>query len=168
MTQNPSLDVRVVQLIRDSRAVAYSVLKRSNLPGAPANCWNVPMTDFAKVAREWTAHNLGFDLERMLAKNWLCVRYEQLVAEPIKVIQSILSHLGETDPDLSDFTKSNIVNLQRNHIIGANCNRFEVRDQSIRLDNEWRTVMSWQEKSLVTFITSPILLRHRYPLIVSN
>ena len=166
LMQNPALDVRAVQLIRDSRAVAYSVLRRSNAPDAAAKDRDVPMTDFAEVAGRWTLHNLVSDLERMLAKNWLCIHYEQFAAEPIRVMRSILGHIGEIDPDLSCFSGSDTVNLQRNHIIGANRNRFEVGERSIRSDNEWQTTMSWREKSLVTFITLPMLLRHRYPIIL--
>jgi len=165
--QNATLDVRVVQLIRDSRAVSYSVLKRNNTPGSSVTDRIIPLDDFARVAREWTTYNLVFELEGMLAKNWLRIRYEQFVTDPIKIVRGVLSRLGETGPDLSGFAGSNTVNLHENHIVGGNRNRFEIGNQSIQLDNEWRTMMSWREKALVTFITLPVLLRHRYPLIVS-
>jgi hypothetical protein len=116
----PALEVRVVHLVRDGRAVVNSARKNAR--------------DAAEhAAREWRDQNLEIErvAERCCAGRLLRVRYEDVCREPARWAGRILEFGG-----LSGGVAAQGVDGSRLHVLG---NRMRLKGpQRIRLDEGWR------------------------------
>jgi hypothetical protein len=160
----PPLELHVVLLVRDSRAVAYSWQRqkvRTEVTGKKAY-----MQTYAprQVALEWTYRNFIAELARGSARTFTILRYEDFVQNPRPHLAKILQNVGLPDPNL-DFIEGDKVQMSvTNHTISGNPIRFHQGVMALKLDREWQNKMATSQKLLVTLISSPQLLRHRYPL----
>jgi hypothetical protein len=157
----PSLDVRVVHLVRDSRAVAYSWQRFKSYPTAKG-IRHMERHIAPRSAAAWNALNGLADLlwERDEARFRL-VRYEDFVSQPRQTFQTILSHAGEPDaspPLVGDDT----LDIQRHHIIAGNANRFQTGHVRLHMDTEWQTRLGCADVAIVTALTFPLLRKYGY------
>ncbi len=159
LAMTPEADLYVVHLVRDPRAVAYSWLRKKFQSDTGAY---MPRYGAVESALAWSAWNLLTEpFRRLCPDRYLRLRYEYLVEEPREAVVRILDLLGEEPPDLP-FGKQREVELQTNHTVGGNPSRFRTGRVELRLDEEWRSGMKPADKSLVTALTWPLLLRYRY------
>ena len=77
----PGLDLRVVHMVRDSRAVAYSWSKIVDRPEADAGSQMATYTP-ASAAMRWNLQNSALQLLAQLGTPTLRVRYEDFMADP--------------------------------------------------------------------------------------
>jgi hypothetical protein len=146
-----------LQLVRDSRAVAFSSTRvvASSLP-LPLN-----QRRASASARHWIRQNLAAEVMRFRSRHYGRLRYEDLAARPGQVLQALGAKLGITPPTLS---QTNSVTLPGNHMINGNPVRFQDGEIRVREDDEWRTAMPRRDALAVTAITAPLLLRYGYSL----
>ena len=158
----PTVDLYVVHLIRDPRAVAYSWLCRKVLPDRerPEYMYRSLMNSSAR----WAAWNVAIEtFWRRKTDRYLMLRYEDFVEEPQNAVRRILELLLEQDPKLP-FVSEREVELRATHTVSGNPNRFDVGRVELRADEKWRTKMRYREKVAVTALTLPMLKRYRYTL----
>ncbi len=161
----PSVNLCVIHLVRDPRAVAYSWLRKKLQPD-PETPEYILQDSPARSSLRWTARNLGTEaLWRRSPTRYLMLRYEDFVAEPQKTIGRALELVGEETAPLSHVAERE-VKLGANHNIWGNPNRFQTGLVRLRSDDEWVYRMRSQDKSLVTALTLPLLIRYGYPVIV--
>lgn len=161
LTLLPALDVHVVHLVRDARAVAHSWrrLKPSrNIGGRPHMNRHPP----ARVARLWMIDNLATELLRRRAPDrYLRLRYEDFVDRPRESFERILAMLGERVSE-APFLGEGTVVLSPTHSVKGNPDRFRTGFVDLRLDDEWRHAMRLTDRRLVTALTWPLLRRYGY------
>jgi hypothetical protein len=145
LLRNPALDVKVIRLIRDGRAVAltYTDPARFADAGDPGRRAGGSGGDRAQerlplraAIREWRRSNEAADaIVRGLPRSqWVEVRYEELCRSPAATLQRVLGFL-EVDPRLDpDFR------AREHHVIG-NGMRFDSTSE-IRLDDRWRSAFT--------------------------
>ena len=145
LLRNPALDVKVIRLVRDGRAVALTYMDperfadasdpalRGGGAGRDRRSEQLPMT---AAAREWRRSNeegeavvRGLPPDRVLE-----LRYEALCADPPASVGRALSFIG-VDPAAgrADFRR-------RDHHVLGNGMRFDTTSE-VRLDDRWRTVL---------------------------
>jgi hypothetical protein len=123
LRRNPSVDVKVLRLIRDGRGVANSYRKAEGLPiGRGAWIWR-------RSNEESEAIVPGLPPDR-----WLDLRYEDLCREPEVQASRIFSFLG-VEPVMLQETSSEV-----QHVLGNDNMRLQPRE--IRLDERWRRDMT--------------------------
>lgn len=157
----PSLDMRVVHLVRDARAVAYSWQRVKSYPTAKGMRYMERHTA-PRSAAAWNALNGLADLlwERDTLRYRL-VRYEDFVAAPRRAFQMILDHAGESEaspPLIGDDT----LDIGSHHIIAGNANRFQSGRARLRMDTEWQTRLRRADAAIVTALTFPLLRKYGY------
>ena len=163
----PSVDLRVIHLVRDPRAVAYSWLRKKLQPD-PETPEYILQDSPARSSLRWTARNLGTEaLWRRSPNRCLMLRYEDFVAEPRKAIGQALELVGE-ETALLPHVAEREVELGANHNIWGNPNRFQTGLVRLRPDDEWAYRMRPQDKLLVTSLTFPLLVRYGYPVAVTG
>jgi hypothetical protein len=158
----PDVDLHVIHLVRDSRAVAYSLRR---LKARPEIYWESAYMDvrgptYASVAwllSNWFAHSL-----KSRVPHYLFLRYEDLVVDPIPFLLRVTKYLGASDPNLSFLRNDRFASLSFTHSISGNPDRFKQGLIEIRPDVEWKTKMWRIDKYLVTTLTWPLLLRYGY------
>ncbi len=149
------VDLRVVHLVRDSRAVAHSWQRKRHNPGSGAD---MNRYSLLKTGLEWDAINaLIAGLERRTT-GYAVVHYEELVDDPGTQLQRILEMMDEDAAVPTD----GLVELGDDHTVAGNPVRFKRGDTRLRLDDEWRRSMPLASKLVVTSLTLPGLARYGF------
>jgi hypothetical protein len=158
----PALDLRVLHLVRDSRAVAYSWLRRKLMPEVTTEERYMATKRPWRSAVYWNLENLGLHLLRGLATGYQVLRYDDLTARPHAALSAALERVGIT-ADL-DFLRGGRLHLGVNHTVAGNPIRFLRGAVPIRPDSEWRGRMAPGARRVVTGLTWPLLVRYGFPL----
>jgi hypothetical protein len=146
---HPDIDVRVVHLVRDPRAVAFSWLRHKDNPGSgrPMDRWPAWRT-----AVEWDVINAGVAGLRRLGMPYLRVGYDELITAPRATVERILEFGGAPDaPVAVDGTGT--VMLHPSHTAAGNPNRFRSGPTTIAGDSEWRTRMRARDRAVVSLLS---------------
>ncbi len=158
----PALDVRVVHLIRDSRAVAYSWRRVRERPEIFWERRMMPRYPAVRTALAWAGTNLGAELAGRIGMPYVRVRYEDLATSPEEQLRRIIDRLSLGDrPDLG-FIDGGSAQLRPSHTVSGNPMRFATGRVPIRLDDEWRTAMLGRDQTLVRALTRGALQRYGY------
>ena len=89
--------------------------------------------------------------------------------EPRRAVEDILGMLGEdAHPHRLPFVGEREVELGANHTPSGNPNRFWSGPVRLHLDDEWAHRMRLRDKTLVTLLTLPLLVRYGYPVVPSG
>lgn len=143
----PSLDLRVIHLVRDGRAVARSTARNLREQGLSAE----------DGARSWTAAAQSSERVRALfpAGRWLTLRHEDLCREPEAALDRVFRFMDVAPQGrIPDFRSAD------HHIIG---NRMRLSHTSeIRLDERWRSEMPADQIRAVERIAGEALQRYGY------
>ena len=161
--QIPSLRIRIVHLVRDPRATAYS-WQRLRATGALDDD-DEAMDRFSvwKATALWDIWNSTARHLFSVSPDYLRVRYEDLVADPRQVIDTIRTFAGLL-PDDGPFDGDRTVMLQPNHAVAGNPNRRRAGAIELVEDDEWRTELSRLHRGTVSTLAAPVLGRFGYPL----
>jgi hypothetical protein len=162
----PQLDIRVIHVIRDSRAVAYSWTRQVSRPDSAETTF---MTTYspAAAAAQWIGQNGALQVLMHARTPVLRIRYEDLVESPEQVMTQAARFAGV------DIAESSLGFLRRDaagawaelggaHSASGNPMRFKTGRIDIRADDEWRTEMPSAQRRTVTALTLPLLARYGY------
>jgi hypothetical protein len=158
------LDVFVIHLVRDPRAVAYSW--RRHKPSGEGGSFG-EMRRYGPMAStaQWLGWNLAADLVvRELGDRAIRLRYEDLVETPQAALRSILNFVGLPDAPLPS-TDQGVVQLGVHHTVAGNASRFRTGGVELRPDSEWMERQRRSHRVIATAIASPLLRTYGYPVI---
>jgi hypothetical protein len=162
----PNIDVYVVHLVRDPRAVAYSWTRKKPFEPDTSDPEYMlqPHPTFSAV--EWTTRNVFTEMYlRQSSENYMLLRYEDFVDHPQRSIEAILNLLGEPSGKLPFITPDTVEINEVNHSVFGNLVRFQTGAVKLRLDGKWKTEMNTFHKIIVTMLTFPLALKYQYPFI---
>lgn len=154
-----NIEVYVVHMVRDGRGVGWSMMKpyqRSVEDGIqkelkPNSLWY--------TAARWVSVNLGAELLRLRLprQRSIRVRYEDFVAAPESVVESIMALVGqpyvvpEQGPDV----------IRPQHQIAGSRHRMQ-EEIRIKKDSGWMSRMPQAKRRLFTALAAPLLSRYGY------
>jgi len=157
----PELDVRVVHLVRDARAVAHSWRRLKPAPDRLDHPYMRQLTP-ARVALLWATSNLGAELFcRRAPGRYLRVRYEDFIARPRDCIDRI-SRMTTGKPAALPWVGEHALEIRATHSVSGNPARLATGRVELTLDAEWKTAMPPTDRRLTTALTWPLLLRYGY------
>lgn len=166
LSQRPEIDLRVIHVVRDSRAVAFSWGTRVARPEARTESY---MTTYApmRAAAHWNAQNGALQMLGRRDTPVLRVRYEDLVQSPEPTMLHLARFAGlPSDGPGTDFLTaedgSRTVMLREAHTVSGNPMRFATGRTTIRGDERWRTAMPDSQRRAVTALTFPLLTHYGY------
>ena len=159
----PGMDVRVLHLVRDPRAIIYSWKRRKALVDRPGNPemqrFGATYTMVSWLARSFLAERVsgrwGPERARLL-------RYEDFIANPRHHLEEILSFVDEPQQDLG-FVADGSVRLDATHTVGGNPDRLRSGSVELRLDDAWLEAQGIADRLIGTLLASPYLRRYGYP-----
>ncbi|HET9894700.1 MAG TPA: sulfotransferase domain-containing protein [Streptosporangiaceae bacterium] len=168
-----AVDLRVLHVVRDSRAVAYSWTTRVRRPEASDDSESGYMTRYSplKAAREWNTQNGALQLLGSLAGGGrtpvLRLRYEDLVRSVKPALREIARFagfaVGETGLSfVGGSGQEQWAELSRTHTAAGNPMRFTTGKISIRADDRWQEAMPPAQRRTVTALTLPLLWHYGY------
>ncbi len=167
----PSIELYVLHLVRDSRAVVYSSTARkkkveadleskhdhymgSNSVLVSSLFWDMYCS---VIDRIW-----GGDSER-----YTLLRYEDFARSPKATVEFCLRFLRVERATLP-FVNDREVRLGVTHTFSGNPSRLRHGSKVIKLDDEWKSKMNRHQRALVTAATFPWLMRYGYPVLARN
>jgi hypothetical protein len=158
------VDLRVVNLVRDPRGVAYSWTKEMTRPEAGPDSVQPMMYRYApwRAALLWDAHNVAFTALGRHGTPVLRVRYEDFIGDPAATVTWIAEFLGVSALALSDYLAGDVVRLEANHSVAGNPMRFRAGELQLRQDAAWRTELAPSAQRLVSALTAPLMWRYGY------
>jgi Sulfotransferase family len=162
----PGLDLRVVQVVRDSRAVAYSW---SRIVQRPETTTQTRIANYSATtaAVRWNVQNGALQVLSRLGTPTLRLRYEDLVRDPAARLREITAFAGlpgGAGPEFlhTDGSGNWWADLGVAHTASGNPMRFTTGRIPIRPDDAWRTAMLPRKRRVVTTLTLPLLGRYGY------
>lgn len=175
----PGLDLRVIHVVRDSRAVAYSWTKLVSRPEAAreastgeagtgeAGPGKTYMETYSpgRTAMRWNILNLAFQILAARGVPTLRVRYEDFVADPAGSAQRMADFAcgpGALPGGLAAALGRGHADFEVTHTAAGNPMRFRTGRVEIRRDDAWRSKLPRRDRALVSLLTAPLLARYRY------
>jgi hypothetical protein len=149
------LDLRVLHLVRDSRAVAWSWQRRKFNPG---NGTDMNRYGLLRTSAEWSVINALTSLHRPTGARYTTLRYGDFAADPEAAVDDVLAFLGEFGRP-NPVTLDHAVHLRSDHTAAGNPNRFRTGKVEISPDEEWREAMPTRDRLLVSALTASCLRR---------
>ena len=143
LRQIPDLDVYIIHLVRDPRAVAYSWARKKIKP----------ISAHVSAIR-WLYFN--FLIEIFLNKpssKYMFLRYEDFVQSPQKHLERIGNMAG--------FACHPAAPVQE-HTFSGNPGRFENKSLVINPDDEWKNQINRRKNSMVTLIDYSLMKKYGY------
>ena len=157
------VDLRVLHLVRDSRAVAYSWGRQVRRPDTDRESY---MTRYSPgvAAAQWNGQNAAFHLLRGVPV--LRMRYEDFVAAPETAVRRIAAFAGLPAGGDYGFVGPDWAELEPGHSVSGNPMRFATGRVAIRRDERWRAGrpagLPAAQRREVTALTLPLLAGYGY------
>jgi hypothetical protein len=159
----PSVDLRVLHLVRDSRGVLFSWQKHVARLDTPHNEGMMLRYGLVAAAVRYDAYNLLTHRLRQMGHPYLLMRYEDLIADPRSYLRQAASHAGVNLPGAEfGFLENGSVSLGPNHMVDGNPLRFRVGTVPLQLDETWRRGFSANRRVAASILTLPLLMKYGY------
>jgi hypothetical protein len=164
LSRIPDIDLHVIHLLRDPRAVAYSWRRVRTRPEIHWKMAEMPVDPLATTTQRWILLNLQLELLSRSASTYSRVRYEDFVADPVGELSRILAPFGGPSAAAIAQLSKGYVTLEPTHTVSGNPMRFQHGDISVNPDVEWQRKMPERDRLAVTALTLPLLRRYGYPV----
>ena len=158
----PGVDVWGVHLVRDPRAVAFSLTRKKRSQNTKDSGYMIQEGTSGACMR-WMFLNARMEqVIQRKPQRWFQVRYEDFVARPKEISERIVravSELGLRSP----FLEEGLVRMSPSHTVSGNpCRYHHSGEVRIRADLEWSTAMDPEEQSLAVHLTRQGLVKYGY------
>lgn len=164
--RSPDIDLRLVHLVRDPRAVAFSWTKSDKVrPHAEMGAGLRVMRTYGPVrsARDWLAFNSAFEVLARRVPS-VCTRYEELATDGASALFKIGQVIEDWLPSGWDFSDilvgHNEVTLTPSHGLAGNPMRFQSGRVRLRLDESWRAGLPKRDRKKVEAVAFPLMVRY--------
>jgi hypothetical protein len=158
----PDVELHVLHLVRDPRAVAYSWAKRTKRDPRASGFERMEAKGILHTCRAWNERNL---LARRLwgrdPAHYALLRYEDFLSDPRGSLQPVLRMVGHPDAALPLAGRA-MADLVPCHTVGGNPSRFTTGRVSLHSDGEWRTGLHPVMKHAVSVLSYPWLRTYGY------
>jgi plasmid maintenance system killer protein len=160
---NKNIDLYIIHLVRDSRGVTYSWLKKKKRPEITKKIEYMPRYSFFRTAISWNIINkISQDLQNIEQIKYFLLRYEDFVSNPKLYLGKIYKFLNIESNLHYLFKKDNTIKLSVNHTVSGNPFRFKTGEIELKLDEEWKKNLNPITRKLVTITTYPYLKKYGY------
>ncbi len=161
----PGIDTFVVHLVRDPRAVAFSLRHRAKVQPDTAEPTRMAERGVARATVDWAVWNLGTELvTRTIPQRSIFLRYEDFTRAPEESTARLLRLVGRSGSALP-FTHATEASVRVSHTVSGNPARFTHGKVRISADDEWTRQQPVRERVVSTVIAAPLIVRYAYPFI---
>lgn len=157
---DPEVEVRVLHLVRDLRAVAHSNQKAKRKYGERSEHM-METRNPAFTALFYAIRNLTTEAIGQRIGHYRFVRYEDWVAHPRDWTRRIMDFAGEPDVEVP-IEGERTVPMKPAHTAAGNPSRFDTGDVVLRLDDAWRERIQPVTRVTASLLGWPVLQRYGY------
>lgn len=159
----PNVQTHVVHLTRDSRAVAFSWMRKKDRPEVHWKKEEMPRYSAVKSSVWWNGANIVSEMLARPAASFLQLQYEEFIRQPQQVLSQILVNTGATTSG-EDVLRDGVLHAGVQHTVSGNPGRFKSGPVALKLDDEWRTAFRGGNRWIVDLLTGIWLMRYGYSL----
>lgn len=165
LDHSPELDVKVLHLVRDPRAVVYSWWRRplhdkEKDPGMIDMLANFRFRNPVRWGGVWTEWNYILQKNWGGGENYHMLRYEDFCQSPREALYDALDALGIDH--FPDWHSDREIDLSVQHSVKGNPGRFKTGRVCIEERTEWRKNMGTPARLLTTLLALPQLHQYGY------
>lgn len=157
----PGIELKVLHVVRDPRAAAFSWRRRRALDTGDERL--MTRHPVWKAALLWSVWNTA-TIRLWGRGDYLRIRYEDLVGAPEATLRRIADFAGAAPDVALPFTADGLLTLHPTHSVAGNPSRHRTGGVPVTADDEWRTSMPRRAHAVVTALTAPLLTRLGYPI----
>ncbi|HEX7247337.1 MAG TPA: sulfotransferase, partial [Actinomycetota bacterium] len=154
-------DGRLVHLVRDSRAVAFSFMRHKAKPDIHWRSAEMKRFSPLKSSLDWNGLNASMEAIA-LGRSIVRMRYEDLATDVPAQLRRVVPELDGSSPWSEQAGGSGSLVIDENHTVSGNPLRFTAGELRVEVDAEWRSSMRDRDRRLVTAATAPLLVRYGY------
>ena len=158
----PDVRVRILHMVRDSRAVAFSWMREKVRPQTVDQISYMPRYSPQKSAFDWMYRNLLTESAADRGTSYFRLRYEDLVSDPRGVTNQVVNFMGLSPVNLDYIGQTEVQLTRDNHTVSGNPMRFQKGVIPLRIDNAWQHEIKGSHRRIVTALTWPLLRRYGY------
>jgi hypothetical protein len=166
LLRNKQLDIKIVRLIRDGRAVALTYMNPAEFAdaviadlrdGGTGGNRDKERLSMAQAAHQWKRSNEAAEniLHRLDKSRWTEIRYEQLCSDTENTLAGLFDFLG-----LNHQERNRDFRSVENHVIG-NGMRLDNSSQ-VELDERWKSVLTKEQLQDFDLIAGEMNVRYGY------
>ncbi len=155
------VELYLVHLVRDPRAVAYSWLKKKRYDPLQSNVAFMDRYNPAKSTLIWLYWNLLIEYSWALRPNYFFLRYEDFIEKPGLTLAQVVSFVHEDTAAVPVFD-GNAALISPNHNVSGNPSRFQHGRVLLQLDDRWRKDLAPSYIALVNTLSFPLRKRYGY------
>lgn len=160
----PDVDVRLLHVVRDPRAVVASWKRVKAWTDRDSGESEMPRYGVLYSMASYWARNLVAEVLGLRdRRRHLRIRYEDLTADPAWGFGAIAEFCGR-DAESVPVENGNEVQLGVSHTAGGNPNRLRTGPVSVRPDERWREELGQLDRGVASALGLPLMLRYGYPL----
>ncbi|HKJ00797.1 MAG TPA: hypothetical protein VJ997_00040 [Longimicrobiales bacterium] len=157
----PDVDLTVLLVTRDPRAVAFSKTRRRRRPEIVDKEVHMGTRPPWRSALNWTAVHALYGAVGHRFGRRATLRYEDVVTDPEASLGRLGDLVGATRiPTLQDPRE---IELGPSHSVSGNPMRLRTGKTPLVLDDEWTGAMPTRDRIVVTALTGPLLPWFGYP-----
>lgn len=154
------VDMRIVHIIRDPRAVVASWSKQKAVEYG-THVASLDSRKLSGILRRWIFFNT-VGLWRLRRKYpTLILKMEDLVADPEGTLDAIRV-FAEIDHSKRLVNEDGTITIGGAHSVSGNPGRFAKGPTRLRAEETWRTELPLWKRVFVTVVTYPVMLRYGY------
>ena len=161
----PGFDTRYLHLVRDPRAVAFSKMRRRLRPEIHwAKAYMATRSAWGSAGSWNDTQRLVEAVQRELDRPWMRLRYEDLAADPRRVLGTLVEtlQLPADGGDPLAFLTGSVARVRVGHSVSGNPMRFAHGELNVTTDDEWRHAMPRRSRFDVTLRAWRGLRRYGY------
>lgn len=162
LSRTPGVHTKVLHLIRDPRAAAYSWSKARSLPPETLGPHRIRHEGPAKSVALWDLWNAV--TERLWGSDpggYVRLRYEDVSRDPRRALEPVLRMMGMPSERLP-IDDSGEASIPLTHTVAGNPNRLRHGTVRIATDDLWLDAISRRDKAVVTAMAGPLLRHYGY------
>jgi hypothetical protein len=155
-------DVRIVHLVRDSRAVAYSWTRHKHRPSPVGEQRLMPQFRPADTAIRWMVSNTALHTLATRVSSYTRVKYEEFILNPSAALDALSGFAGSSLCLPPTQLQNHSVKLGSHHIFSGNPMRSTTGWLEMSVDDEWQRMLPALQFAEVTALTWPLLRLYGY------
>lgn len=151
------IDLRLVHMLRDPRAVVYAWTKTVAVPQGAGPRDHLKLRSPWQIARRWVTVNLMIAALGRLGAPLVRLRYEDLVGDAADELRRVSALTVQETGTLGElrFLDGGELQTARSHTLVGGRVRMHAGSMRLRLDEEWRSRLSGRRRIFVSVVTWP-------------
>ena len=155
------VEVAMIHLVRDARAVAFSNRKRKPNPSEPTPGARMGTKPVLRVSITWMLYNYLLEGLETEVDEYQLAKYEEIFSTPKREFETVASEMG-VESEVGRALERDKIRLSSKHIGQGNPVRYNRGVEKLEPDTEWIDKMSQVRSKIVFFICKKVLEKYSY------